>query len=63
LFKLKIIGREDAQTEVGTVDPLCIICEGGFESFVWSISPTFIVVPVYSIKEKQRRKQTRALPN
>ena len=25
------VEREDAQTEFGTVDPLCIICVGGFE--------------------------------
>jgi hypothetical protein len=27
-FKLKIVGREDAQAKFGTVDLLCIICGG-----------------------------------
>jgi hypothetical protein len=53
LFKLKIVRREDAQTEFETVDPLCIICGGGFESFVWSISPTLIIVPIYSNKRNK----------
>jgi hypothetical protein len=58
LFKLKITGREDAQTEFATVDPLCIICGGGFESFVLSISPTLILVPIYSNKgNKVENKQ------
>jgi hypothetical protein len=30
--------------------------------YAWEISPTLILVPIYLIKEKQRRKQTRALP-
>jgi hypothetical protein len=61
LFKLKIVGREDAQTEFETVDPLCIICGGDFESFMWSMSPTLILVPVYSNK-RNKVKKIRALP-
>jgi hypothetical protein len=53
LFKLKIVGREDAQTEFGTTNSLCIICGVGFESFIGSISPTLILVPIYSNKRNK----------
>ena len=47
------VEREDAQIEFRTIDLLCIICGGGFESFVRIISPTLILVLVYSNKKKQ----------
>jgi hypothetical protein len=41
VFKLKIVGREDAQTEFGTVDLLCIICGGGLKAYVDCLPHTY----------------------
>ena len=54
-FVLLQVGSFGVVQHVGGRSQTCV-------SYAWEISPTLILVPVYLIKEKQRRKQTRALP-
>ena len=54
-FKLKIVGKEDAQTEFGTVDLLCIFSGGGFESLC-RLSPPHLFLYLF-IHQKKQKKQ------
>ena len=64
LFSFNIypnVGREGAQTKFGIVDLLCLICGGGFECLCGSSPHTYSCTCFY-LTEKQKWKQTRALP-
>ena len=50
------VGREDAQTEFGTVDLLCIICGEGFESLCGLSSPHLFLY-LFLLFKKQKWKQ------
>ena len=48
------VGREDAQTEFGIVDLLCIICREVLKACVDRL-PTLILVPTYSTKRNKMK--------
>ena len=50
------VGREDAQAEFGTVDLLCIICGGGFESLC-GLSPPHLSVYLF-IQTRRNKVET-----
>jgi hypothetical protein len=56
-LKLKIVGREDAQTKFGTVDLLCFICGVGFECLCGSSLPhLFLYLFIQTKRNKGENK-------
>jgi len=54
------VGREDAQTGFGSVDLLCIICGGGFESLCGLSPHTYSCTCLFNQK-KQKSKDKQGL--